>query len=271
MVALGHLARDVVDTRSILGLDGCNGFVPLGSSIEAFTLFVRPVIAIADLAAADDDAAAVEHLAVLAATPHGSHDEGRAADTHLGGVDVAETGVVGRGGRFVDSMGVGVDSHTGTEDIADIHAQGGVLVAYLATADFHQAAAGTTGTADGFADHDVVRGIGRCSHGEGAHGGQLATAEDGVVHIAAADSHMGVAFDIGIGGIKDGAGAATKDEALVTGEVVASHMATTDGHVGVAVDGAQLATAVDVVVHGAGAHHHGGVTVHASHIQATVV
>ena len=81
---------------------------------------------------------------------------------------------------------------------------------------------------------------------------------------------MGVALDIGIGGVKDGAGAATKDKALVTGEVVASHMAATDGHFGVAVDGAQLATAVDAVVHGAGSHLHGGIAVHAGHIHAGI-
>ena len=203
-VAFRHVGGRVVEGRRI----GSRGGVVIigdgggGSSPETVGVGCRLALAAADLAALYLHHAVVQHLAVLAAAPHGAHDEGRAADGHVGIVHIAEAGVLLAIFHTVDVEGVGVSrcaglrvvAHAGTEHIAQVGRHGDIGRAHLAAADGHRGLAGVGGAAVLLAQDEgrVACDIGVVGIAKGAHRGHLAAAEEGVVHIAARHGHGGI-------------------------------------------------------------------------------
>ena len=256
-LALGHQGGDDFDGVGVVGLDGIDGTGPQTVGIGGTQVFAH-----AYLAAADFHAAAFQHLAVLAAAPHGANNEGTAADAYLGTVDIAELGVLTASLDTIDcgvgivDIGLGVVAHAGTEDIAQVGHHGHLVGSHLAAADADRRDAGAGSASDGFAHDDIIivttRHI-RCrGSGEGAHRGYLATAEDGVVYISAVHDDCRAVADVGQVGIMGVASAATEHKAVVMIQVtlVAAHMTLVNLHQGAARHRGHLAAAIDGIKDG---------------------
>ena len=260
-VALRHRRRYSGQGR---GVGGSGGVVEishgsLGRRPLAFAVSLRLALAAAYLAAADVHGAVAQHLAVLAAAPHGAHDKGIVADGHRRVVHIAEACIV-QSGRLVVERRVGIAEGFGlrvvalarTEHIAQVGPHRHIRRTHLAAADGHRRRAAARAVVLFSLYEGGMRGnVGCIGQVVGAHHGHLAAAEEGVVHIAAAHGHGAVARHLGQQVVAHIALAGAEHEAVVLGFVLQgrAHMAVLYLHQRVAGDRRYLAAAVDGVQH----------------------